>query len=97
MQRNWQDIESQFQAAFQETNIQQENQSPVDLPDIDLTEFSENELLQMAYDKIEDEIEIIKAELRALRQKHRLEEERIERRLAKKTATRQQIIDQARG
>jgi len=99
MQKDWQDIESQFQSALREQNLNSElsqNTSTIDKETIDVSHYSKNELLQLAYDKVEEEIQDINSELRELREKHRKEEERLERRLIQKTAFRQKIIDQAR-
>lgn len=57
--------------------------------------YSAQELLQLAYDSVEDEIDALRTELRLVRQKHRTEEERIERRLLQKEALRRKIIDAA--
>lgn len=57
--------------------------------------YSAQQLLQLAYDSVEDEIDQLRTELRLVRQKHRDEEQRIERRLIQKEALRRKIIEAA--
>jgi len=62
---------------------------------MDADGYSANELLQLAYDSVEDEIEGLRKELRLLRQQHRSQEERLERRIIQKEALRRKIVDSA--
>ena len=57
--------------------------------------YSAKELLQLAYDSVEAEIDELRSELRLLRQKHRAEEDRIQRRIIQKDALRRKILDAA--
>ena len=62
---------------------------------MDADGYSANELLQLAYDSVEDEIDGLRKELRLLRQQHRSQEERLERRIIQKDALRRKILDSA--
>jgi hypothetical protein len=64
-------------------------------PQTDAAGYSANELLQLAYDSVENEIEVLRKELRLLRQQHRTQEERLERRIIQKEALRRKIVDSA--
>lgn len=79
-----------------------ENKSTVnEMPDVapvqavDLGDYSSQELLQLAYDQVETEINALQSELRELRARHKNEEEAIERRLIQKNALRNKIISEA--
>ena len=96
MDPKWQALETQYQSEF--TKLSGINPDKViEKNTLNLSDYSASELLQMAYDKVEREIEQINAEMRQLRQKHRNEEERVQRRLIQKSALRQKILEQARN
>lgn len=61
----------------------------------DLDGISSRELLQMAYDSVESELDGLRAELRVVRQRHQVEEERLQRRIAQKEALRRKILASA--
>ena len=65
------------------------------VPQPDSDGYSANELLQLAYDSVENEIEVLRKELRQLRQAHRAQEDRVERRILQKEALRRKIVDSA--
>ena len=61
----------------------------------DTTGYSSTELLQLAYDTVENELSGLRTELRLLREKHRLEQDRIERRIIQREALRRKILASA--
>lgn len=96
MDQNWQDIEEMYRSAYREMSREQPAAiTRKNLGDYNFSDFTRTELLQLAYDKVEQEMEEIRSELRLLREKHRVEEDRLERRLIQKTALRKKILAQA--
>jgi len=95
--KNSSDIELQLTEAFRDM-ASQPVLSPADVEEnnnLDLSDYSSSELLQLAYDRVESEIDDLQSEMRKLRERHKAEELAIERRLIQKNALRNKILAEA--
>lgn len=57
--------------------------------------YSSSELLQLAYDTVESELSELRTELRLLRERHKLAEDRVERKIIQREALRRKILASA--
>ena len=62
-----------------------------------MARYSGTELYQLAYQRVEDELDSLRGEMRRLREKHKAAEAALDRRILHKEALRRKIIASATG
>ncbi len=70
---------------------------PDAISDPAIDKCSVDELYQLAYQRVEDELDTLRSDMRQLREKHKAAEAALERRLLQKEALRRKIIASATG
>lgn len=84
------EIERRLGMALRETD-----RSDTDLSDIDTSDFSARDLLQLAWDRAEQELDTLHTELRQMRQRHQAEERLLLSRINEKKRLQRELVERA--
>lgn len=84
------DIEKRLGVALRESEVSQS-----DLSEFDTSDLSARELLQLAWDRAEEELDALHTELRQLRQRHQAEERSLLSRINEKKRLQRELVERA--